>query len=174
MPYRWQNGPRVASANSEAREPSAHGHPPTSAPAFPGLSAGWLQHGFCPSPYRGTLTDTQQPVKVYMLNEDQQWKNQGTGHVVLLHASSEGHVPASQGLTKCGPLKKGMQTTSVFLPWEPHEQYEKLKRYDTGRWAPRVGRCPICYWGIVKKQLQKDWRAWAKAETLLSCVWWWK
>ena len=23
------------------------------------------------------------------------------------------------------------QTTSAFLPWEPHEQYEKAKRYDT-------------------------------------------
>ena len=28
-------------------------------------------------------------------------------------------------LTQCGPLEKGRQTTSVFLPWEPHEQYEK-------------------------------------------------
>ena len=41
-----------------------------------------------------------------MLNEDQQWKNQGTGHVVPLHASSEGHVPVSQGLTKRAPLEK--------------------------------------------------------------------
>ena len=31
-------------------------------------------------------------------------------------------------LTKCGLLEKGWQTTSVFLPWEPHEQYEKAKR----------------------------------------------
>ena len=31
-------------------------------------------------------------------------------------------------LTKRGPLEKGMQTTSVFLHWEPHEQYEKAKR----------------------------------------------
>jgi len=32
-------------------------------------------------------------------------------------------------LTKRGPLEKGMaQITSVFLPWEPHEQYEKIKR----------------------------------------------
>ena len=32
-------------------------------------------------------------------------------------------------LTKCGPLEKGIanQTTSVFLPWESHEQYEKQK-----------------------------------------------
>ena len=31
------------------------------------------------------------------------------------------------GLKECGPLEKGMATTSVFLPWEPHEHYEKAK-----------------------------------------------
>ena len=29
-----------------------------------------------------------------------------------------------RGLTKHGPLRREQQTTSVFLPWEPHEQYE--------------------------------------------------
>ena len=28
-------------------------------------------------------------------------------------------------------------TTSVFLPWELHEQYEKAKRNNTERWIPR-------------------------------------
>ena len=28
-------------------------------------------------------------------------------------------------------------TTLVLLPWEPHEQYEKAKRYSTERWTPR-------------------------------------
>ena len=37
-----------------------------------------------------------------------------------------------------------LQTPSVFLPWEPHEQYEKAKRCDTERWTSQVGRCPIC------------------------------
>ena len=41
--------------------------------------------------------------------------------------------------------------TSVFLPWEPHEQYEKAKRYDTERWTPQIGRCPMCYWRPVEK-----------------------
>ena len=27
--------------------------------------------------------------------------------------------------------RREWQTTSVFLPWEPHEQYKKAKRYDT-------------------------------------------
>ena len=42
--------------------------------------------------------------------------------------------------------KRKWQTTPVFLPQEPHEQYEKAKRYGTGRWTPQVGRCPVCYW----------------------------
>ena len=47
-------------------------------------------------------------MKVHTLNEDQQWNNQGTRRVVLLHGVAEGHVPGSQGLTKRGPLEKGM------------------------------------------------------------------
>ena len=53
-------------------------------------------------------------------------------------------------LTKCGPLEEGWQTTPVLLPLEPHEKYEKAKRYDTRRWALQVGKYPICYWGRVK------------------------
>ena len=30
--------------------------------------------------------------------------------------------------------KRDWQTTSAFLLWEPHEQYEEAKRYDTERW----------------------------------------
>ena len=68
------------------------------------------------------------------------------------------------------------QTISEFLPWEPHEQNEKAKRCDTGRRAPRLVGVPIRYWGRAEKQLHKEWRGWAKAETSLSCgcVWWWK
>ena len=29
------------------------------------------------------------------------------------------------------------QITSVFLHWEPYEQYEKAKRYDPEVWTPR-------------------------------------
>ena len=42
-------------------------------------------------------------------------------------------------------------TTSIFLPWESHEQYEKTKRVDTERWTSQDGRCPICYWRSVEK-----------------------
>ena len=47
--------------------------------------------------------------------------------------------------------KREWQTTSVFLPWEPHEQYEKAKWQNTERGTPQVCRCPICYWISVKK-----------------------
>ena len=43
------------------------------------------------------------------------------------------------------------QTTSVFLPWEPHEQYEKPKIQNTERWTPQVSRCPIYYWRSLEK-----------------------
>ena len=39
-------------------------------------------------------------------------------------------------LTKCDPLEKGRQTTSIFSPWESLGQYEKVQRYDTERWTP--------------------------------------
>ena len=42
-----------------------------------------------------------------------------------------------RGLIECGPLEREWHTTSVFLPWEPHEQYEKAKRYNTERCTPR-------------------------------------
>ena len=35
--------------------------------------------------------------------------------------------------------RREWQTTSVFLPWETHEQYEKANRYDTGRWVSPPG-----------------------------------
>jgi len=34
-------------------------------------------------------------------------------------------------------LRREWQTTSVFLPQEPHEQYEKIKRYDMIDEPPR-------------------------------------
>ena len=53
------------------------------------------------------LTNMWQQVKVYMLNEDHQWDNQGTRHTIWLRGVAEGHVPASQSLIKHGPPEKG-------------------------------------------------------------------
>ena len=37
--------------------------------------------------------------------------------------------------------RKEQQTTPVFFLQEPQEQYEKAKRYDSGRWAhPQVNK----------------------------------
>ena len=55
------------------------------------------------------------------------------------------------------------QTTSAFLPWEPHEQDEKAKGYDSER-DHQVSMCSLCYWGRAEKLLQKEWEGWAKAE----------
>ena len=55
-----------------------------------------------------TLTNIQGPVEVCTLNKDQQWDNKDTRNVIQLCAAAEGHVPASQGLTKYGPVEKGM------------------------------------------------------------------
>ena len=46
--------------------------------------------------------------------------------------------------------RKEGQLILVFLPREPHEQYEKARRYDTGRWAPQVRSCSVCYWGSAE------------------------
>ena len=34
----------------------------------------------------------------------------------------------------------------------------KRQKDETERWTPQVGRCPVCYWRSVEKQLQKEWR----------------
>ena len=34
--------------------------------------------------------------------------------------------------------RKEWQTTSVFLPWEPHEEYEEAKINDTEKWPPQI------------------------------------
>ena len=59
-------------------------------------------------------------------------------------------------LTKHGPLEKGMANHFSILALKTHEQYEKAKIYDTERRTPQIGRCPICCWRRVEKQLQKN------------------
>ena len=61
---------------------------------------------------------------------DSPGKNTGVGCHFLLQCLL---VRACQNMVH---RRREWQTTSVFLPWEPHEQYEKAKRYDTERWTP--------------------------------------
>ena len=71
--------------------------------------------------------------------------------------------------------KMEWQTTSAFLPWELHEQYEKSKRLTlTDELSRSVG---VQYaTGEEWKNTAERRRGWAKAETTSSyvCVWWWK
>ena len=113
---------------------------------FPVTPAGPL-----PQPLGSTVINIQQLVKVYTLNKDQQWDNQNARHVIQLCGAAEKDmsllVRAWQNVVH---WRREWQTTSIFLFWEPHEQYEKAKRYNTERWAPQVRRCPIYYWGRVE------------------------
>ena len=60
-----------------------------------------------------------------------------------------------ESLTKCGTLEKGMANHFGILGGEPHEQYEKAKRYGTERCTPQVHRCPTYYWRRVERKIQK-------------------
>ena len=41
--------------------------------------------------------------------------------VMPCRATQDQRVMAESSDKKDGPLEKGMETTSAFLPWEPHE-----------------------------------------------------
>ena len=142
-------GHRVASGSSDSREPSTPGQPPTSAPDFPGPPSLWFQQGLCLSPWAA-----------WWLTSNSWWRfthstrtSSGTTRVPDISSSNveqlKGMCPfrAWQSVVH---WRKEWQTISVFLLWEPHEQYEKAKRCDTERCAPQVTRCPIYYWGRVK------------------------
>ena len=80
-------------------------------------------------------------------------------------------VESSNKMWSTGEDRREWQATSVFLPWEPYEQYEKAKRYDTERWTPQVSRRSICYWRSLEKQLQKEHRG-SKGKTKIQ-LWMW-
>ena len=63
----------------------------------------------------------------FSLNKDQQWDNQSAQHALQLHGAAEGHVLLVRAWQNMVCWRREQQTTSVFLPWEPHEQYEKAK-----------------------------------------------
>ena len=56
-----------------------------------------------------------------------------------------------QQQTKRGPLEMGMANHFSILALRTPWTVWKAKRYDTERWTPQVGRCPICYWRRVDK-----------------------
>ena len=110
---------------------AARGHGEAGGPLLLGILQHWLKTPLDLLPRHSSrafdltsshmLPDTRWPVKVYMLNQDQQWDNQSTKHVIQLRWAAEGHVPVSEGLTKRGPLEKIMENHfSIFslrTPW---------------------------------------------------------
>ena len=70
-------------------------------------------------------------------------------HAVWSHPKQMGH--GGEFWQNVVHWRREWQTTSVFLPWEAHEQYEKAKRWDTERLTPQVSRCPICHWRSVEE-----------------------
>ena len=65
------------------------------------------------------------------------------------HIKNWGSVWFLSKINMCSPWSNFIWKIMVFLLWASvnilaHEQYVKAKRYDTERWAPQVGRCPIC------------------------------
>ena len=77
-----------------------------------------LQEGLCPGPHVD-----QHPVtgKGSHIQEDQQWYNHATEHVLQLRETAEGHGPATHGLTEHNPLEKRMANhfsiLALRIPW---------------------------------------------------------
>ena len=65
-----------------------------------------------------------------------------------------------------------MQTTPVFLPQKPQEQYEKAKRQDS-RGDPQVSWCTIGWWGEQRNNSRKNGEA-GPEQKQRSGVWWFK
>ena len=87
----------AASGSSETAVPSHSWASSTLDPDFPGPPSRKLQQDLYLGP-----------------KEDQLWANQGSGLVIQLCGETDGYVPASQGLTKCGLLEMELPNSSIF------------------------------------------------------------
>ena len=123
--------------------PSAPGHPPTSVPASPDPLFSHSNRAFASNPGHWLTPDGQWRFKCSLRTSSGKAK----AHGISSSYAEQLKVPA-KSVVHC---RRERQTTSAFLPWEPHEQFEKAKRYDTERWTPQVSRCPIFHWGRVEK-----------------------
>ena len=62
-------------------------------------------------------------------------------HVIQLHWVAEGHVSATNGLTKDGPLEKGNGKPLQYSCLENPMNNMKMQENDTERWTPQLSRC---------------------------------
>ena len=121
----------------EAGVSSAPGYPPTSASASARSSSQWLQQGLYLSPL---VVHWLTPSILWRLYA--QWRSAvgqprcWSCYPAMWSSWRTRHV--SKHLIKGRPLERERQPPLVFLSWEPHEQYEKAKKYDTERWTPRL------------------------------------
>ena len=153
--------------NSIGLCPTSFHTPRPNLPLSPGVP--WLPTFAFPSPVMIKVKETQ--VRQYVLREGIReqthwnhnhrklanlitWTTALSNSMKLSHAMW-GHLKRGchggeiwQNVAHC---RREWQTTSVFLLWEPQEQYEKAKWLDTERGTPQVGRCTICYWRSVEK-----------------------
>ena len=117
---------------------------------FPGTPSPWLQQGLCLSPWAA-----------WWSTSNSWWRfthsTRTSSGTIRVPDISSSYVEQLKGMSLLVRAWQNVvhwrmesQTTSRFLLWEPHEHYEKAKRYDTERWAPQVSRCPIYYWGRVE------------------------
>ena len=96
-------------------------------------------------------------------------------HLCLLQAESQ--KAWWRILTKHGSLERGMANHfSILALRTPWTVWKGKKLWHWKMKPPHVSRWPICYWRRTEKQLQREWRGWAKAEMTHSCgcVWWLK
>lgn len=159
------NSLRAASSSCEVGEPLAHGPPdldlprPLSCnPAGPlsGSQHSKLNTSGCGCPYA-------------------QWglavgQCEAARHVIqLCGVTGQRHILLAV-INKRGPLRKRTpQSLQYSFCFKNLMNSMKRRKDMTPEWGLiKVGRCPICYWAVVEKQLQKNEREWAKAETSLT------
>ena len=73
------------------------------------------------------------------VHQDHPWDNQGTGHRIQLCWVAA--VPASQGLTLCGPLEQGLANHFIVPPLKTSGKPWK-KSYDKPKWSEVAQSCP--------------------------------
>ena len=105
-----------------------------------------------PHPSEGRQTENHNHRKLTnLITWTQPCLTQWNHEPMLCRATQDGWIMVENSEKNVVHWRREWQVTSVFLPWEPHEQYEKGKSYDTEGWTPQVGRCPICYWRSLEK-----------------------
>ena len=140
-----QAGPtQTANGSEDARVPSTPKYPPTWDPVFPGNLFQWLQQGvLIPQVVHWPISKSQWSFAhlIRTSSEITRTPRMSSSYVEQLKVTSL-LVRAWQNVVH---WRGKWQIISVFFPWEPCEQYEKAKRYDTERCVLQVGRFPICY-----------------------------